>query len=89
MARSIAIDPSFTNLVTQQGIVRTKVNLNVRKGAPSSLVNVVRMVPANTDVTYQGWTSNGLSVNANPHWYMDGDGNYFWAGGTDHPVPGL
>jgi hypothetical protein len=30
-----------------------------------------------------------MSVNGNPHWYRDGDGNYFWSGATSRPTPGI
>jgi hypothetical protein len=30
-----------------------------------------------------------MSVNGNPHWYRDEDGNYFWSGATSRPTPGI
>ena len=89
MAREEALDETVYNFVPDRGRVRTRVNLKVRKGAPTTTAASVRTVPGGTELEYEGWTSNGLSVNANAHWYRDAEGNYFWAGGTERPIPGL
>jgi hypothetical protein len=30
-----------------------------------------------------------MTVNGNAHWYKDFNDNYFWAGATERPIPGL
>jgi N-acetylmuramoyl-L-alanine amidase len=89
MARGAAVAPEAYNFVAQPGKLRTRVALRVRKGAPTTTAAVVRTIAPGTEVAYDGWSSNGTSVNANAHWYRDEDGNFFWAGGTDAPIPGL
>ncbi|MGH7505190.1 MAG: N-acetylmuramoyl-L-alanine amidase [Longimicrobiales bacterium] len=89
MARADAVDPDRYNLVEQSGTVTTRVDLNLRKSAPTTATTVVHTIPAGSAVEHTGWTSNGLAVNGNAHWYRDGTGDYFWAGGTDRPVPGI
>ena len=89
MARDEAAAPGAYNLCPGEGEVETRVDLNVRRGAPTVTAGVVRTIPAGERVRISGWTSNGLSVNGNAHWYRDAEGNYFWAGGTRQPVPGL
>lgn len=77
------------NLVPMRGRVLTRVDLRVRQGAPTTFAPAVETVPRGTELSYVGWTSNGLNVHGNPHWYMDEHGNFFWAGGTEDPIPGL
>jgi len=89
MARAEGVAPSRYNFIAQAGRVRTRTGLNVRRGAPTTLAPVLRAAPANEELEYVGWTSNGMSVNGNPHWYRDEDGNYFWSGATTRPIPGI
>ena len=88
-AKAFVLDTDSYNLVAQAGSVRTKTDLNLRKGAPSTLAAIAALIPANSTVAYKAWTSNGLSVHGNSHWYLDANGNFFWAGATDHPIPGI
>jgi N-acetylmuramoyl-L-alanine amidase len=87
--RGEAADGEVYNFCPGGGTAHTTVALRVRRGAPSTAAPVVRTLAAGQKVEYFGWSSNGTTVNANPHWYRDADGNYFWAGGTDRPVPGV
>lgn len=89
MARGEAVAPDSFNFINKAGKVKTRTDLNLRKGAPTTATSIVKKIKAGTEVSYVGWTSNGMSVNGNAHWYKDADGNYFWAGGTEKPVPGL
>ncbi|TKB93265.1 MAG: N-acetylmuramoyl-L-alanine amidase [Nitrospira sp.] len=89
MANGIQIDPATFNFVKKLGSVKTRVDLNIRKQAPTTTAEVVRTVKSGKRLEYQGWTSNGLTVNGNAHWYKRSDGNYFWAGATERPIPGL
>ncbi len=88
LARDGAMDPETYNFIKKAGKVKTRTKLNTRKGAPTTTAPVAKTISAGTELAYEGWTSNGESVGANAHWYKDADGNYFWAGGTEKPVPG-
>ena len=66
--------------------VRSLKAINLRVGQPSTRVPILRVVPANTDVTVAGFT-NGERVAGNTYWYADGNGNFFWAGATNVPNP--
>lgn len=88
MARAAAVSPDRFNFIPEAGQVRTRTGLNVRR-APTTAADVVRKVAADKVLEHVGWTSNGMSVNGNPHWYRGPDGHYFWAGATTRPVPGL
>lgn len=77
------------NFVVGKGRVNARVDLNVRRQAPTTAARVVRTVEAGTALPFVGWTSNGETVSGNAHWYRDRDGNYFWAGGTERQTPGL
>ena len=89
MANDIHQSPATFNFVKKPGIVQTRVDLNIREKAPTSAAPLVRTVKSGRKLPYQGWTSNGLTVNGNAHRYKDADGNYFWAGATAQPIPGL
>lgn len=89
MAAGGALTPAPYNFVKKAGKVRTRTSLNVRQGAPNPSAPKARTVKAGEELSYVGWTSNGFSVSSNAHWYKDADGNYFWAGGTETPIPGV
>jgi hypothetical protein len=85
--RGHALDAQTYNLIQQAGTVRARVDLNIRRGAPTTLAPVANTAPRDSVLAYVSWTSNGLSVHGNAHWYRGDDGNFFWAGATDRPVP--
>ncbi|NGZ02205.1 MAG: hypothetical protein CV090_04035 [Nitrospira sp. WS238] len=89
MVKEIQQDSATFNFVKKPGIVKTRVDMNIRGQAPTTTVPVVRTIRRGKKLQYQGWTSNGLTVNGNAHWYKDSDDNYFWAGATERPIPGL
>ncbi len=89
LARGGLLAPGSYNFIEQSGATRARAALNLRRGVPTTHADVVSTVPAGTQLSYAGWTSNGQNVNGNAHWYRDGAGNYFWAGATEDPVPGL
>lgn len=83
--------PAVTNVVpvsttSKVRVVRTIRNVNLRRARPSTNTQVVRVIPAHTDVAAANFEV-GESVNANPYWYVDVQGNYFWAGATNAPDP--
>ena len=89
MVKGRVADPNTYNLVEDRGTVRARDRLNVRRQLPTTAAGVVRTVNAGTQLRYVGWTSNGQAIDCNSHWYSDRNGNYFWAGGTYAPIPGL
>ena len=86
--RQVALDPTSYNVVEQPGSVQARLDLNLRVGVPTTLAPIARTVPGGSTLQYAGWTSNGLTVNGNAHWYLSSTGEFFWAGATTGPVPG-
>ena len=68
--------------VQATGSVVTTAKLNIRKGAPSRLCEIVQEIPTGTALTFDGWVTDGEPVNGNPKWFRDANGNYFWSGAT-------
>ena len=89
LAGSVALSGTTVNFVPQMGTATARTAINVRLGAPTSAAEKVRTMAAGALLPFSGWTSSGQSVHGNAHWYRDADGNYFWAGATDQPVPGM
>ena len=89
MANEFQRDPARFNFIKKHGVVKARVDLNIRELAPTTATAVVRTIKKGRKLTYRGWTSNGMTVNGNAHWYKDSDDNYFWAGATEQPIPGL
>ena len=69
--------------------VTTLVEANLRLGAPSTSVPIVRVIPAQTQLQMVSFTPAGQVVKGNPFWYQDAGGNFLWAGTTDRPSPQL
>ncbi len=67
-------------------IVRTIRSVNLRRSRPSTAAQIVRTIPANTEVAIRGF-QNGDTVNGNARWYVDLEGNFLWSGATDVPDP--
>jgi len=89
LARDHAAQASAYNFQPEVGSVKAKTDLNIRTGAPTTSAPKTRVAAAGSTLHYVGWTSNGMSVNGNSHWYRDANGDYFWAGATDQPMPGV
>lgn len=68
------------------GKVVTTVRLNIRREKPNTRAAVAQVVPAGTELAYQGWTEVGETINGNPRWYQDPNGNFFWSGGVQEQV---
>ncbi len=66
--------------------IRTIADVRLRRGAPSTMVPVVAIIPSGTTVTPK-WFVTGDSVKSNPNWYLDAAGDFFWAGATTVPNP--
>jgi N-acetylmuramoyl-L-alanine amidase CwlA len=66
----------------QTGEVTATMRLNLRRGAPSTRADVNQVVSANAKLRYVSTIKNGESINGNPTWFKDGNGNYFWSGGV-------
>ncbi len=89
LARAAAGEAERYNFVKRRGKVSAVRRLNIRRGAPHVLASRLRTARIGESLPYTGWTSNGQNVSGNPHWYRTAEGDYFWAGGTDVPTPGL
>lgn len=89
LANKFQRDPATFNFIKKPGIVKARVAVNIRELAPTTATAVVRTIKKGRRLRYQGWTSNGMTVNGNAHWYKNSDDNFFWAGATDRPIPGL
>lgn len=89
LARAHALQAGLYNFQAANGSTKAKSDLNIRTGAPTTAAPRKRTAPAGSTLQYVGWTSNGMSVNGNSHWYRDANGDFFWAGATEHPTPGL
>jgi hypothetical protein len=68
--------------------VATRAPLNVRT-APTTAAARLRKAAVGDRLAFDGWTSSGEAVHGNPHWYRNDSGEYFWAGGTEAPIPAL
>ncbi|MCX6248536.1 MAG: N-acetylmuramoyl-L-alanine amidase, partial [Bacteroidetes bacterium] len=70
------------NFTAQPGTVRVTHRLNIRREKPSTQAAIVEIVNPGASVSYTGFVDNGESVNGNPKWFKDQNGNYFWSGGV-------
>lgn len=78
-----------TTQTIRNGSVQVSAKLNIRKGKPSRLADIVQVVMPGTRLSHAGWTTEGEPVNGNSKWYFDANGNYFWSGATvSLPGPG-
>lgn len=87
--RQNVLDPATYNFVSQQGTVTALSPLNLRQGAPTTLAPVQSTARRGDTLAFVGWTSNGLTVNGNAHWYKTEANLYFWAGATMASLPGV
>lgn len=73
--------PAVSLGIKKGGKVKTTVRLNVRKGQPNTMAQIVQLVEPGTTLAYVS-SALGQSINGNPKWYRDANGNYFWSGGV-------
>jgi hypothetical protein len=67
-------------------MVRTLRNVKLRKAKPMITAQLVRVIPGFTDVVVASFEI-GDQLEGNAYWYVDVQGNYFWAGATNAPDP--
>ncbi len=67
----------------QTGRITTSKDLKVRQGAPNTSVGIVKEIKVGTELGYIGWVSDGENVSGNSKWFLDSEGNFFWAGNTE------
>lgn len=89
LARGQVTETSTYNFVPDSNETSARTTLRIRKGLPTTGADVAGKAKTGDKLAYVGWTSNGQTIEGNSHWYRDGSGNYFWAGGTTRPIPGL
>ncbi len=83
----IAVSPATPiSVPAKTTVVRTVRNVNLRRAKPITTAQVVRVIPAHTDVAITRYEI-GERVDDNAYWYADVQGNYLWAGATDAPDP--
>jgi N-acetylmuramoyl-L-alanine amidase len=83
---SMASSSATPSTVISTASVRIISSVRVRK-QPTTLAQVVRVLPAGDTQSVSGFTLSGQRVNGNSAWYLDDNGNYLWAGATDFPNP--
>lgn len=69
--------------VPERGTARITSDLNVRKGAPTGMVDVVRVLHAGATQTYIGYVVDGDRVAEISKWFLTSEGDFFWCGNTD------
>jgi hypothetical protein len=67
--------------------VKVIVDANLRSGAPSTRVPVVRRLRPGLIVHPIEVIADGEEVQGNPFWYQVAPNNFLWAGTTDKPHP--
>ena len=88
MASGIPIsnEPPIVEKIKSPGKATTHGRTNVRQ-APATVSGIVGVVPANIQLAYDGYISDGEAVDGNSKWYYTDEGNWFWSGGvTTHHV---
>jgi N-acetylmuramoyl-L-alanine amidase CwlA len=75
--------PIPTNVVLQDGKVRATTKINIRASKPDTRSPVRTIVLPGTILSYNGFVTDGQSINGNSKWYSDQDGNFFWSGGVE------
>jgi hypothetical protein len=76
------------NAITEPFMVRALRSVKLRKAKPSVTAQLVRVIPAFTDIVAISFEI-GDPLEGNAYWYVDVQGNYFWAGATNAPDPTL
>ncbi len=89
LANDQEAEVSSYNFVDDPDVTHARSTLRIRNQFPTTAAAIDRNALAGHELAYIGWTSNGQAIDGNSHWYKDADGNYFWAGGTSRPIPGL
>lgn len=89
LAKGQVSETSTYNFVADSDETTARTALRIRAAVPTILSDATGKAKAGDKLVYVGWTSNGQTIEGNSHWYKDKDGNYFWAGGTTRPIPGL
>jgi len=89
LAKGQVTETATYNFVPDINETVTRTTLRIRKDIPATSTAIAGRARPGSKLAYAGWTSNGQTIEGNSHWYRDNDGNYFWAGGTTRPIPGL
>ena len=69
------------NEIPETKQVTVSVRLNLRE-EPLRTAPIVQVLQPGTQLTYSARITNGEPVNANPVWFKDNNGNFFWSGGV-------
>jgi N-acetylmuramoyl-L-alanine amidase len=79
---STPVSPPAIQKTAQPGKATTKVVLNIRS-QPNTLTAPITRVAAGVQLSFDGFTNNGETVNGNSKWFFTTEGNWFWSGGVD------
>jgi N-acetyl-anhydromuramyl-L-alanine amidase AmpD len=72
-----------SQIVTEQGTMITKINLNLRRNAPSKSSSIARTVNKGEKLNYVAYTDSGENIENLKRWYETADGLWFWGGGVE------
>ena len=73
--------------VPEKGIVYVTSDLNIREGAPSGKVPIVKVARPGDALKYVGFVTDGDKVGENSKWYLSEQGDFFWSGNTTEDKP--
>ena len=79
-----AVVPDMPAQIADAGTVSTNSRLNIRK-RPDLKYPPVTTVNAGIVLAYDGYTTEGESVNGNSKWFYMSNGNWFWSGAVGQP----
>lgn len=63
------------------GKATTTTRLHIRS-RPDRTSPPIATVDAGVQLAFDGYTTEGESINGNPNWYFTNEGNWFWCGGV-------
>ena len=76
-----AMVPVFPAKFLKVGKATTATRLNIRSRPDRSMAPIATVEPG-IQLAYDGYTTEGESVDGNPNWYFTNEGGWFWSGGV-------
>ena len=62
---------------------------DLRESSPSTTAKSLRVIPKDSTLRVSEFIDCGERLGGNPYWYKDAEGNFLWAGDTNHPNPNV
>ncbi|MEO8711903.1 MAG: peptidoglycan recognition family protein [Parafilimonas sp.] len=75
------VDANTIVKILQKGKATTISNLNMRK-EPNSNMAPLAQAASGLQLAFDGFTTQGQSINGNSKWFFTDEGNWFWSGGV-------